>query len=287
MITTLRWRRAAGRRTLRRLCAAAALTLCGLLGTTGAADAQVAPPAPDRLWGGCQLPALFTVPGVGDFDYLVVYSLIENDGQPFYTPPSGGNPARIDFTGPIVCTAQGVSIQSTSEAVDIPTTEIRPSVLGTAIRYREGTGFGTRFKKQLCHQILDKTECHVVEALASGGCTIPQAQYLEIRQAIAQAITLPAASPVPIGFSVAAFYKLGSSDPPRLCGTTVPTIGSFPPVVHRLTGPVADQALAGSSLQVLDAENISALNYTTSGSKPETRLCHSVADRTDCFRIYK
>jgi hypothetical protein len=99
-----------------------ALAAAVVASTMGSAPARattspdVAPAAENRLWGGCQLTsntasALVTETG-GPADFIVVYSLQKNDGQPFQN--------NVRFTGPIVCTGPTTKIKSYTEGTPLP-----------------------------------------------------------------------------------------------------------------------------------------------------------------------
>lgn len=281
----------------------AALIALGLLAGAGLAQAQtvdVAPQAPDRLWGGCQLNFSSLPLGTGSipFDFLVLYNAANpNGGQPVH---GGSSTDPIGYTGPVVCTAQGVSIQSFSEAVDLPNSagkppgssvDVLPSVLGSAIRYQESVTLRHRF----CHQILAENQCYTVEPGSGGDCTVPQSQYDTITSTLrARAIAaVQATRNMPgnvkaqvlnnlrrgndsIDVSAIVAYQLGSTAPPRVCGTT---------------GRRAVANGDGFTGTVLDAQTVFGLRYLINGGsragKTEGRPCHTVAGKTDCFRVFK
>ncbi len=264
-----RGRRAwAARVDWRRPLLAAAACAIGALAAAGGAAAQVPSPAADRLWGGCSLgnPDTRAVQnaGVGTFDFIVLYSLLPNDGQAV----AGGH------TGPIICTANRVSIQAVSESTQVAGIDILAPVQGLATLYTQG---GTA-KKRICHQVLGSTRCHTVEPGAGSGCVLSASTIGSIARLIERQSNRTI---VGADFAFAVAYTLGGEAAlPTVCAVQ----GSKATEV--MPGPgERPEALTGS---VDDVENIFTTRYKVRASgKFEARPCHTVADRTDCFRVFK
>jgi hypothetical protein len=245
------------------------------------ARAQVADPTHDRLWGGCQLSrndynALSGSSSFGTFDVLILYSMQANDGQPL---ASGG------ATGPVVCTAPRVNIKSYTETTDIPsadtggtspavTIDIFAPVQALVVRYTEAAAT----KKRICHSTGDLRECRTV-GTAGAGCAIPSSTYNSIVRII-QGERTGTINDGGVGFAFAAAYSLQSAGVPKLCAAPG----------YATTNPSSDARL-GPGILVLDTEEALALRYKINGGprngQTEMRLCHTVASKTDCFRIYK
>jgi hypothetical protein len=170
-----------------RACKATALASSMIVGSTVlalAAEPDVPPPAPDKLWGGCVLDeatvaGLIRSVGAGnglqqstaEVSFVVVYTLDnDNDGQPL--SGSGSN-----FTGPVICTnPQAVNITAFAkdrsplkEITDIPTqtdpgnatsADILESEEALILQYRLNNGGNAGdIEKRVCHTTEGNVDC--------------------------------------------------------------------------------------------------------------------------------
>lgn len=257
--------------------ALAALAVAAVATLAAPAAAQVADPAPDRLWGGCELGrndynALSGSSVLGAFDVLVLYSVQTNDGQPLV---AGG------FTGPVVCVAPRVRIKSYSESTNIPSSDtggssvdIFPPVQGLLVRYDPPPNTA----KRICQSTGDLRECRTVST-GSGGCAIPSSTYDGVVRTI-QGERSRTIDDDGVGFAFAVAYSLASAALPRLCAAPG----------YRIANAPSNTAIPGT-IGILDTEEALALRYRINGGarngQTELRWCHTVASKTDCFRIYR
>jgi len=120
----------------------------------------------NRIWAGCTLGDLAAdleeqiqnQSGSGprniadaEVAFVVVYSLNNgNDGQPVGT--SG-------FTGPVICTAPGFSIATTSQTATINNANILDAEDAFFLRYQVGSSV----RKRVCHTVGSSTDCFTVQ----------------------------------------------------------------------------------------------------------------------------
>jgi hypothetical protein len=262
-----------------RIAAVATVTLT-LFGWPASPSAQtVANPAPDRLWGGCVLArndasALSSQLGSA-FDFVVLYSLQVHDGQPVQTPTASGQ------TGPVVCTAPGVSIKSYSEGTDLPNSDTGGSsidiftpVHGLLVRYEKIA----TVEKRICHATGAIRECRTVRA-GSGGCVIPSTTYTSIVRTL-QGERSRTIVDDGVNFALAVAYSFSSAALPKLCAAPGFTAAAAP-----------DSTAIPASIAILETEEATGMRYRINGGarngQTEMRLCHTVASKTDCFRIFR
>lgn len=154
-------------------CGALAIAFAALVSAPALVSAQKA----DRIWSGCillddetdmdlaaALEALIDDQGdsgpnpINDRDdanievaFVVVYSLNNvHDGQPV---------GSSGFTGPIICTAPGFSIDSTSQTAEIENANILDAEDAFILRYDQDG-----IKKRICHTVASNTDCFTVES---------------------------------------------------------------------------------------------------------------------------
>jgi hypothetical protein len=262
-----------------RLAMATVLGLSVLAGTASltlaAPPSDVATPAAVRLWGGCQLTsnthnAIVAETG-GAADFIVAYSLQPNDGQPFGTqvPPV--------YTGPIVCTAPQTGIKSYTEGTPLPngdtggaSVDLLNTEQALVVRYSVGGP-----EKRVCRSVGDRTDCYQVKP-QGGGCQLTPTTYDAVVSAIRKGKGIVGTG---VSFAFIMAHSVQGFAGSRICAA--PGFGA---------SRSGSEAI-GPSIDVLDTEESLIVRYKINGGqrngKTEKRLCHTVANKTDCFRLFR
>jgi hypothetical protein len=138
------------------------------------------------------------------------------------------------------------------------------------VRY---TGSGT--EKRICRTVGDNTACYRVKAQATpSGCRLTTTTYDAIKMAIAAGNTGIVDAGVNFAFVMA--HSVQGFAGSRICAAPgfVATTDSLP-----------------TGIDILDTEEALLVRYKINGGgrngKIEKRLCHTVANKTDCFRLYQ
>jgi hypothetical protein len=276
------------------------LGLTAAAGSTAFAAPPSAVPSPtaNRVWGGCNLKASATlseiagstgVP-VSTVNFIVVYSLYPNDGQPVATSTA--------YTGPIVCTTTaglGTSIAATTENTVLSNIDILSAEQIQVVGY-DLAPFGsiTSEQKQICRNTAGQGGCFDVKppALATDQCRLSTQAETDIKKAIAFGNTGIVDDLVRFAFIMvhsvqAVTGREPGREPSRICAapgytaTVAPGSALIPPqspLVPENPPIFAD---------VKDTEQGLAIEYRTSGGTLEKRFCHTVTDKTDCFRLFQ
>jgi hypothetical protein len=243
--------------------------------STAFAVADVPAPAANRLWGGCQLStnAVNEILGkTGAADFILVYSFSTNDGQPVgtQTPPP--------HTGPIVCTAPNTQITAYTESTPLPNRDTGGNtidILNTEQAEIVHHSRGGAVEKRICRSVGGNTDCRTVTLGSGQSCRLTPPIYDAIVAAIGSGTGI-----VDAGVSFA-FITAHSVD--GFAGGSVCAAPNYQAVSS------GDAIPAG--IDILGTEESLILRYQINGGKrngeTEKRLCHTVADKTDSFRLFK
>ena len=248
--------------------------------STAFAVADVPAPAANRLWGGCQLStnAVNEILGkTGAADFILVYSFSTSDGQPL------GTQISPPHTGPIVCTAPGTNITAYTESTPLPNRDTGGDTIDILNTEQAVVVHHGPEAKRICRSVGGKTECFIITGGSGGGCKLTKGTYDAIVAGISKGTGINAAQ-VKFAFITAHSVQdfdavLPPEDPKaRVCA------------VELLTNALRDGATSLSG-NILDTEESLIVRYEINGGKrndkTEKRLCHTVADKTDCFRLFK
>jgi hypothetical protein len=182
---------------------------------------------------------------------------------------------QTTLTGPIVCTAPNTQATAYTESTPLPnrdtggdTIDILNTEQAVIVRYGPE-------EKRICRSVGENTECRIVTAGPGGDCQLTPGTYDAIVAAIRSGTGIVDAG---VNFAFITAHSVQGFTGASVCAT--PNTKALP----------ADSATPLSG-NILDTEESLIVRYEINGGKRndkvEKRLCHTVADKTDCFRLFQ